>query len=288
MKISTFFSLLCAVGLCTACSTQRSAAAATAATAISDKTPIERTYPVNSFTELHCGAALQVTYVKGSHFSVKARGSRDVLDRQLMVEVRNGSLYLSTKGRREGKLFLTVTAPTLTSVHLSGASQFSAEAVESERFSLYLSGASQADLLHLSTGDLVLQQAAASQCRLDEVRCANFTGRIASAGRLTAMISARQDAALDIASAGRVQLTLKAQQLTARLSSAAVFKGSFEGKGVDFSCASAALLDLTTHCDSLNVNCSSAASVVLRGEADKVDVKGSGAAGVDMRRLNRF
>lgn len=83
----------------------------------------EKTYTLNGFTKVKAGEAFKIAVVKGADFNIKASGcSNDLADLEVAV-ITGGFLDIKYKTFRNDRfrVDLTITLPTLTAIHLSGA-----------------------------------------------------------------------------------------------------------------------------------------------------------------------
>lgn len=121
--------------------------------------------PVSSFTEIVVSGALKVEYTNSdsSSLSVKAK-DHDM--KNVETEIKNGVLYVSNKGQVNAEVVVSVKNPSLKSIRISGASEFSNKGTYSvTNLEVSSSGSSELRLL-LNCKSVSCQQSGASKIRL--------------------------------------------------------------------------------------------------------------------------
>jgi hypothetical protein len=142
------------------------ALALTSCTENADPGPIqeqEKDYTITDFDRLEMTAALNVTVVEGSEYSVKVRGDRRDID-DLEVNMTGSKLRMSFKTpghgyNRQYTTFVMITMPSLNGVSYSGAVTSNISGFSSDAgLDVNLSGASKLNI----SGTVVDLQAVAS------------------------------------------------------------------------------------------------------------------------------
>lgn len=85
----------------------------------------EKTFVLDGFTKIKAGETFKITVVKGDVFSIKANGcTNDLADLEVAV-LTGGFLDIKYKTFRRDRyrVDFTITMPTLTGIHLSGAAE---------------------------------------------------------------------------------------------------------------------------------------------------------------------
>ena len=182
-----------------------------------------RTLPVAPFDAVDFGMACKVEYLPGDN-SLEVK-THENLFRLLNFEVDDAGVLKLTQNnynvRNLDTMVIRVHAPSLRSVNLGGAAQFSAmEGIEAETFKLSLSGAGDVEINGLDAASVDVNLAGAAKIRLDGLDSQELSISISGAG--DGVISGRTDHAdARISGAGKIDLKgLEVDELTTSVSGA--------------------------------------------------------------------
>lgn len=182
-----------------------------------------RILPVAPFDAVDFGMACMVEYLPGDN-SLEVK-THENLFRLLNFEVDDTGVLKLTQDnynvRNLDTMVIRVHAPSLRSVNLGGAAQFSAmEGIEAETFKLSLSGAGDVEINGLDAASVDVNLAGAAKIRLDGLDSQELSISISGAG--DGVISGRTDHAdARISGAGKIDLKgLEVDELTTSVSGA--------------------------------------------------------------------
>ena len=182
-----------------------------------------RILPVAPFDAVDFGMACKVEYLPGDN-SLEVK-THENLFRLLNFEVDDTGVLKLTQDnynvRNLDTMVIRVHAPSLRSVNLGGAAQFSAmEGMEAETFKLSLSGAGDVEINGLDAASVDVDLAGAAKIRLDGLDSQELSISISGAG--DGVISGRTDHAdARIRGAGKLDLKgLEVDELTTSVSGA--------------------------------------------------------------------
>ena len=182
-----------------------------------------RILPVAPFDAVDFGMACKVEYLPGDN-SLEVK-THENLFRLLNFEVDDTGVLKLTQDnynvRNLDTMVIRVHAPSLRSVNLGGAAQFSAmEGMEAETFKLSLSGAGDVEINGLDAASVDVDLAGAAKIRLDGLDSQELSISISGAG--DGVISGRTDHAdARISGAGKLDLKgLEVDELTTSVSGA--------------------------------------------------------------------
>ena len=182
-----------------------------------------RILPVAPFDAVDFGMACKVEYLPGDN-SLEVK-THENLFRLLNFEVDDTGVLKLTQDnynvRNLDTMVIRVHAPSLRSVNLGGAAQFSAmEGIEAETFKLSLSGAGDVEINGLDAASVDVDLAGAAKIRLDGLDSQELSISISGAG--DGVISGRTDHAdARIRGAGKLDLKgLEVDELTTSVSGA--------------------------------------------------------------------
>lgn len=182
-----------------------------------------RILPVAPFDAVDFGMACKVEYLPGDN-SLEVK-THENLFRLLNFEVDDTGVLKLTQDnynvRNLDTMVIRVHAPSLRSVNLGGAAQFSAmEGIEAETFKLSLSGAGDVEINGLDAASVDVDLAGAAKIRLDGLDSQELSISISGAG--DGVISGRTDHAdARISGAGKIDLKgLEVDELTTSVSGA--------------------------------------------------------------------
>lgn len=182
-----------------------------------------RILPVAPFDAVDFGMACKVEYLPGDN-SLEVK-THENLFRLLNFEVDDTGVLKLTQDnynvRNLDTMVIRVHAPSLRSVNLGGAAQFSAmEGIEAETFKLNLSGAGDVQINGLDAASVDVDLAGAAKIRLDGLDSQELSISISGAG--DGVISGRTDHAdARISGAGKLDLkSLEVDELTTSVSGA--------------------------------------------------------------------
>ncbi|MDP2235896.1 MAG: head GIN domain-containing protein [Bacteroidales bacterium] len=142
-------------------------------------------YNVSEFTGINVGGAMKVTLIQAMEQSVYIETDENLFP-EISVEVKNGILILSTKNiRKATKLSAIVTAPNLTKIDASGASDVRGEnVINATTFSLKASGASSV-VLEIEADNLETTLSGASKANLSG-NATSHHAKLSGASKLSA------------------------------------------------------------------------------------------------------
>ena len=182
-----------------------------------------RILPVAPFDAVDFGMACKVEYLPGDN-SLEVK-THENLFRLLNFEVDDTGVLKLTQDnynvRNLDTMVIRVHAPSLRSVNLGGAAQFSAmEGIEAETFKLSLSGAGDVEINGLDAASVDVDLAGAAKIRLEGLDSQELSISISGAG--DGVISGRTDHAdARIRGAGKLDLKgLEVDELTTSVSGA--------------------------------------------------------------------
>lgn len=182
-----------------------------------------RILPVAPFDAVDFGMACKVEYLPGDN-SLEVK-THENLFRLLNFEVDDTGVLKLTQDnynvRNLDTMVIRVHAPSLRSVNLGGAAQFSAmEGMEAETFKLSLSGAGDVEINGLDAASVDVNLSGAAKIRLDGLDSQELSISISGAG--DGVISGRTDHAdARIRGAGKLDLKgLEVDELTTSVSGA--------------------------------------------------------------------
>lgn len=182
-----------------------------------------RILPVAPFDAVDFGMACKVEYLPGDN-SLEVK-THENLFRLLNFEVDDTGVLKLTQDnynvRNLDTMVIRVHAPSLRSVNLGGAAQFSAmEGMEAETFKLSLSGAGDVEINGLDAASVDVDLAGAAKIRLDGLDSQELSITINGAG--DGVINGRTDHAdARIRGAGKLDLKgLEVDELTTSVSGA--------------------------------------------------------------------
>ena len=112
-------------------------------------TVVVRTFSVKDFSALKLSGDVKVVFTQGP-LSVRAKAPAEQL-KYLKLKQENGRLSIETKYpsgnvRHRKSILLYVSAPQLTDLSLSGATEFNCDFLRADNFTAHLSGASEAKI----------------------------------------------------------------------------------------------------------------------------------------------
>lgn len=182
-----------------------------------------RTLPVAPFDAVDFGMTCRVEYLPGNN-SLEVK-THENLFRLLNFEVDDTGVLKLTQDnynvRNLDTMVIRVHAPSLRSVNIGGAAQFSAmEGIEAETFKLNLSGAGDVEIKGLDAASVDMNLAGAAKISLDGLDSQELSITINGAG--DAVVSGRTDHAdARIRGAGKIDLKgLEVDELTTSVSGA--------------------------------------------------------------------
>lgn len=211
---------------------------------------VTRTLSLGSFSGIKCGGSAIVHFTQGKECSVQVRGTESELASE-EVTVENGVLVIRNKQTvLSGSEYfeVNVTAPTLTSLNVTGACTFISST--------------------LTTPHLAIDITGAGSLSLGRVQCDDTRFNASGASSVSAEISGEK---LDVKSKGTNSMKL-----------------SFKGTEVKVDNSGVGSVMLHTDCDSLTAHNSGTAYIKLSGTADHTEIHASGVSQIDTSELNNY
>ena len=173
---------------------------------------ISRNFEVGAFDRIELQGAYDTTVRTGSAPSVRAKGSEGAIN-DLEVVVRDGKLVISHKKRsgvswrRNGKLELTVTVPSLRGAELAGAGDIRIDRIKGDSFEGQINGAGDLRVDTVEVGSLKLAIAGAGNATAKSGSAKSVDYSIAGAGDINAKDVTSETASVSVMGAGSVNLT---------------------------------------------------------------------------------
>ena len=170
---------------------------------------IERDFKVGEFDRIELRGAYDTTVRTGSAPSVRAKGNEDVIN-DLEVAVHDRKLVISHKKRngvswrRQGKLELTVTVPSLRGAELAGAGDIRIDRIKGDRFEGQINGAGDLHVDTVEVGSLKLAISGAGNATAKSGSARTVDYSIAGAGDINAKDVKSETASVSVAGAGGV------------------------------------------------------------------------------------
>jgi hypothetical protein len=152
----------------------------------------QRSFQVGAFQAVSLAGPHDVIVTVGGAASVRAEGSREVLER-LDIRVENGSLHIGSRRnsdfsfrRHRGSATIHVTVPSLAAASIGGSGNLRIDAVQGDRFTASIAG----------SGDMEIGQMRVAQAQLSIAGSGNIRGS-----------GAVQRASISVAGSGDVDLS---------------------------------------------------------------------------------
>ena len=170
---------------------------------------VERDFKVGEFDRIELQGAYDTTVRTGSAPSVRAKGNEDAIN-DLEVAVHDGKLVISHKKRngvswrRQGKLELTVTVPSLRGAELAGAGDIRIDRIKGDSFEGQINGAGDLHVDTVEVGSLKLAIAGAGNATAKGGSARTVDYGIAGAGDIHAKDVKSETASVSVAGAGSV------------------------------------------------------------------------------------
>ena len=212
---------------------------------------ITKTLDLTEFTHINLAGNADIKFRQGDAVSVEAYGNELAIEGN-DIRVEDGILLVEKKPDADRKLpsiKLTITAPTLESIHVAGAGDIEMK-----------------DTIELSN-DLNITIAGAGDVDIDRLKCQNFCLQISGAGDIKAeKIKCKGKADIQIRGAGDMKADVKANNISVQISGAGD-------------------ADLDVKCQDISVIASGTGEVELKGECGHLTKRSSGMASIDSRNL---
>lgn len=239
---------------------------------------VKRNVIVTDFDVLHISSALHVIYVEGKTPKVTLEGPSDLL-KEIKVEQKGRSLTLSrhdktSHPRRFQKnpaefVTITVQAPALRSLEMSGASELKAKQIRSYNdFLLAISGASELELGTLRSRNVTVSASGASQVDIEKTVADDFKWEVSGASQID----------LD---------AVEAHSFFAKLGGASQMEAKLNGvktSEVRASGASQAEVDFN-RCGNAVVDASGASSMELSGDLQMLSQSATSSSTIETKEL---
>lgn len=228
---------------------------------------VYRTFVVKDFAALDLSGAMKVVYTQGP-LSVKAKAPVEEMS-LLKLKQKQGRLSASVESanirlRNRTHIVLYVSAPKLTDLTLSGATDFYCKELHTDVFDLQLSGASEADFESFEAQELKAGLSGASEMKIrGKAVKSNFV----------------------CSGSSELSLHLSGNVLNVSNSGASDTDIDFNGGNVDVQASGSSDVKMILNCRQVSINASGASDVVATGVAPKHFVKKSGASSVDVKSL---
>lgn len=224
---------------------------------------VSRDTAVASFSTIRVSGAVDVDFVQSPGRSEVRIYASDNIIQYVKVKSVGGVLTIETAYPKNVRqigdvdINVTVSAPDLSSVDISGASDFEcpALAVGDKKFTIVCSGASDIEIKNLSSSSLEVDMSGASNLDVDR----------AVTGDVSINVSGASDVELEDISAGNV---------SAVLSGASVLSLSGKAESAEYAASGASKVDACElHCPVSSVKSSGASSVRYRDAAGNIRKK---------------
>lgn len=173
---------------------------------------ISRSYPVDEFRELELAGRYEVEVRTGEKPGVTARGPEELIER-LNVEVRDGKLTIRPRKdsgwfkvgwKRDDKVAVTVTVPTLEAATLAGSGTVAIDTLRGERFHGRVAGSGDMRLGTVEVGMLKLAIAGSGELDAGSGRARSAEFDVAGSGDVRARSLAAEALKVSIAGSGGV------------------------------------------------------------------------------------
>ena len=210
-----------------------------------------KTLTLDDFTHINLEGNADIKFRQGDELSVEAYGNEHAINGN-DIKVVDGTLQVSLKpnaDKRQPTIRLTITAPTLESIHVSGAGDIELK-----------------DTIDLGN-DLDISISGAGDVEIDRLKAKSFSLQISGAGDITAQkIKCKKKADISISGNGDMKADVKANDIQVTISGAGD-------------------ADLDVKCQNLTVTAGGTGEIELKGECAHLTKQSSGKASIDSRKL---
>jgi len=167
---------------------------------------ISETRNVGDFHAVDAGGALHVELTVGPAASFKIEGEDNII-KQIKSVVNRGVLRIYTEGNinPQKEVRVTLTAPSIDGLNISGASEMQAKGVKADKLDLDCSGASKLFMTGSAVG-IDLQVSGASETSFEGLNNTAISGQVSGAAKLVA-VGSLGVVDLDASGASRVDLS---------------------------------------------------------------------------------
>ena len=261
-----------------------------------------RTYPLTDFSKIDVGNVVKVIYTQGSTYSVELTGRTDWLD-DMYVNATDGKLTVRTADKKKFNnvkksdkpdgnytFILRLTAPSLEGINLHGASAFESKQVSSNELCILLSGATQLTIDAAESDKMTIESSGAGQLDFKGIAVREIDVRLSGACKAKFPIAGKAETVKLIAS-GASELTLGGEisgLMQVNLSGACNSRLKCKGGSLRTLCSGASDVVAEVNCQNVYANCSGASKIKLTGTADHVEIDGSSVTNIDTSRLNQL
>ncbi|HET7709651.1 MAG TPA: head GIN domain-containing protein [Sphingomicrobium sp.] len=176
---------------------------------------VERSFTVGAFDKIDLAGAYDATVRTGSAPSVQARGGEKMLER-LVVEVKDGALHVYPEKRnsfswgwgskRNGKVELTITVPSLRAAELAGSGGIRIDKVTGDSFEGSVAGSGDLTVDQVEVGSLKLGIAGSGEAKAGSGKARSVQYEIAGSGGIDGKGVVAEDADVSIAGSGGVSV----------------------------------------------------------------------------------
>ena len=232
---------------------------------------ITKEYKLKDFNGIEASGIGNIQYTQGKEFQVKVEGDYRLIER-LEVSVKDSKLIIKYKrisgniGNVKAPVF-HITSPQLTGIDLSGAAQFQADVIQSDKFDIDTSGA--------------------TTIRIGTLKCKRADVEASGATKIYGKIVA-ENVGVDCSGATQGEVEIEADKFDLDASGATSMTYVFKGKNIDIEQSGAGTIDLTVDCQWLRAENSGVAKLNISGAADDVKIEGSGVSKINTSNLNKF
>lgn len=233
---------------------------------------VTKEFQVTKFSSIKFATSGKVIYKMGSKYTVEAEGTKEVVD-NLEVSTDGGTLTISQKKdfKRNNKgtdLVVTITAPSLSSVNITGVCTFQAYSINTSDFELTAKGV--------------------ANINIDLVKCDNLdikvTG-VASIGKLDAQCK-RAEVGIPGVLTGK--MSIEATHLNIKSTGVDSSTISFKGNSCKANYQGTASCKLNVDCKDLSASTSGVAKLTVTGVADAAEINSSGVSKIITKGLNKI
>lgn len=185
-----------------------------------------KVHKVSNFTKIEAGGVFKISFKTGE-FGPVVIEAEDFAHEKIEVTVSNGTLKLSSRNLRDmhHDIKVTITAPTLEAIDMSGASAFvSTGTIKTDKFDLQASGASEVHI-GIAADVLTANISGAAKTHL-KGSAGKIDAEVSGAGKFFAEQLTAGDADIDASGAGYAEV-----MVTGNLEAEASGAGSIEYHG---------------------------------------------------------
>jgi cytoskeletal protein CcmA (bactofilin family) len=211
---------------------------------------VTKTLQMDEFINIDLQGSADIKFRQGEEFDVEVHGNEKAIA-HYDISVADGTLTINHKKDTPlnvPSIKLTITAPDLKSINVSGAGDIELK--------------DEAEL----SGNLTINISGAGDLDIERMKCQQLNIHISGAGDVTAEKIKCKKADINVSGAGDMKADLKANDINVEISGAGD-------------------ADLDVKCQNLTVTAGGTGEIELKGECAHLTKKSGGMASIDSRKL---